>query len=305
VNFGRIGVAAVAGLVLFGAAPRAEARISCSFSGPPENVLKVTANGFAETPVIRRSGDRIQVSRLFGSTRSCSGYDPTVFSTDSIRVLLHHGAESELRLEGGPFAPGATPEAEGESEIEVEFSAFIALPTVVGTAAAETFEWGPGGAHPGLNLNPNSDADRDVDVTLKGKYPALIADGAGGNDRIIPARGARMPDGAFAEGGRGDDYLAAPAEGSILDGGPGDDELIGARSRDDLYGGRGRDRLVGAGGRDRLEGGGGRDLLLGGPGGDNLYARDRRRDVVRCGPGRDHVRANRQDRLRRCEKVRR
>jgi hypothetical protein len=55
--------AAVAGLLLLGAsfAPAAEARMRCSYSGPP------------------------------------------------------------VLLEGGPFAPGATPENEGTSEIEVEF----------------------------------------------------------------------------------------------------------------------------------------------------------------------------------------
>src|SRR4029450_5107245 len=52
-------VVVVAGFGLLGAAPSAQARLDCSFTGPPENVLKVTASGFDVTPVIRRRGDGI------------------------------------------------------------------------------------------------------------------------------------------------------------------------------------------------------------------------------------------------------
>jgi Ca2+-binding RTX toxin-like protein len=306
-NAAKVAVAAVTGLGLLGAAPSADARLDCSFNGPPQNVLTVTARGFDANPVIRRSGDRIQVSNfLGGSSRSCEGGEPTVLNTDTIRVVLRHGAEADLRLDGGPFAPGATPEPEGVSEIEVEFRALIALPTIVGTAAAETFEWGPGGTHPGLDLNPSSDSVRDVDVTLNGKYPALIADGAGGNDRIVPAPDFRSrAEGVFSEGGKGKDLLIAPAHtGGILDGGPGADRLIGGPSREYLIGGAGADLLRGAGGDDLLEAGRGADLIFGGPGPDSIKTgHDSLRDVVRCGPGRDRLRQARPDRFTGCEVI--
>jgi hypothetical protein len=41
--------------------------------------------------------------------------------TDTIRVLSPELAFPEVLLALGPFAPGATPELEGASEIEIEF----------------------------------------------------------------------------------------------------------------------------------------------------------------------------------------
>jgi Ca2+-binding RTX toxin-like protein len=100
-------------------------------------------------------------------------------------------------------------------------------------------------------------------------------------------------------------------------GGDGDDRLLGGFGADRLFGGAGADTLdaedgrthlnggAGQGGEatpgDRLDGGAGNDLtdlrgiatLSGGAGDDRLDARDalrsdrRRRDVARCGTGRD------------------
>jgi hypothetical protein len=43
----------------------------------------------------------------------------------------------------------------------------------------------------------------------------------------------------------------------------------------------------------------------GGPGRDRILAKDGTRESVDCGPGRDTVVADRKDRLRRCERVKR
>jgi hypothetical protein len=54
----------------------------------------------------------------------------------------------------------------------------------------------------------------------------------------------------------------------------------------------------------RIRGGPGRDVLRGGPGNDTLISRDRQRDSVRCGAGRDLVIADRRDAIgRSCEVV--
>jgi len=63
--------------------------------------------------------------------------------------------------------------------------------------------------------------------------------------------------------------------------------------------------LSGGAGNDRLRGGRGRNHLSGGAGKDTVNARNRQRDRVDCGPGRDRASVDRSDRVRRCERVRR
>ena len=82
-----------------------------------------------------------------------------------------------------------------------------------------------------------------------------------------------------------------------LRGGEGDDCLYGGEGGDRLNGGKGKDKLKGGKGRDRLVGGPGVDKLGGGPAADVLRSKDGDRDVVKCGPGKDVVIADRRDKL--------
>jgi len=299
---------AVAVAFVLAFSPAAEGRTRCSYAEPPTNLLTVTTDrdGLAE---IRRTGQEIRVRESGKPRQACSGGVPTVLNTDTIMVRVNGLVSfAELQLAGGPFAPGATPEPEGAPEIEVEFRGSNPFGTVVGTPAADEFQWGHGGVHAGLNLNPGSADDRDVDVTLGGNVLVgfLVADGAAGHDRIIPTAGLPLLGEAWAKGGRGDDLLVAPRNGAILEGGPGDDVLSGSRGPDELHGDAGSDLVVGAQGGDLIRGGRGRDLLLGGRGADFIFReRDSQRDRIRCGPGRDRVKADRFDRLRGCEGDRR
>jgi Ca2+-binding RTX toxin-like protein len=70
------------------------------------------------------------------------------------------------------------------------------------------------------------------------------------------------------------------------------DVLTGTPGRDVICGLGGRDTLNGRGGADTLVGGAGADLMRGGRGRDVLYARDRRKDRVRGGPGADRARVD-------------
>jgi RTX calcium-binding nonapeptide repeat (4 copies) len=88
-------------------------------------------------------------------------------------------------------------------------------------------------------------------------------------------------------GQRGSDTLMGGGGQDFLEGGGDDDVLSGGRARDGLAGGPGRDELRGGSGRDELDGGGGRDRLFGQGAGDFIFARDRRRDLVNGGAGRD------------------
>lgn len=82
--------------------------------------------------------------------------------------------------------------------------------------------------------------------------------------------------------------------------------IDGTPRADDLRGTPLRDLIDGRGGADKIVGGGGGDRISGGPGDDTIVSKDRYRDSVRCGPGRDRVLADYRDRVDRdCEHVRR
>ncbi|HTE63758.1 MAG TPA: hypothetical protein VK631_25595, partial [Solirubrobacteraceae bacterium] len=133
--------------------------------------------------------------------------------------------------------------------------------------------------------------------------------------------GTATADRLAGDGGRnrifglvGDDDLRGGGGADCLYGGQGKDRVAGQAGADVVAGGAGDDRLAGHGGRDRLSGGagddvlrvgGGRNVAEGGGGDDVVVSANGRRDVIRCGPGADRVRADRVDRLRGCEKVRR
>jgi Tol biopolymer transport system component len=80
--------------------------------------------------------------------------------------------------------------------------------------------------------------------------------------------------------------------------------LLGTARRDRLTGTRLNDVIVAEGGDDRIDGRGGPDLIVAGAGNDRVVARDRVRDRIACGPGRDVVIADRRDVAGRdCESV--
>jgi Ca2+-binding RTX toxin-like protein len=138
---------------------------------------------------------------------------------------------------------------------------------------------------------------------------ADVLRGGSGNDELTDTGGANR-----LEGGTGDDLLAGGSGRDRMSGGPGIDYLLGNGGADELRGGPGRDRLRGGGGgdalfggdgTDALTGGAGTDRLFGGPGADAVDARDRRRERVDCGRGRDRARIDSKDRVQACETVRR
>ena len=83
----------------------------------------------------------------------------------------------------------------------------------------------------------------------------------------------------------------------------GDD--LGTSRADTIDGRGGNDTITALAGNDVLTGGTGADRITAGAGNDRVRARDRRRDVVDCGPGRDTAVVDAVDRVQRCEVVRR
>ena len=142
---------------------------------------------------------------------------------------------------------------------------------------------------------------------IKGFQGQDCVDGATGNDALDGG-----DDNDKLVGGSGDDSLAGDDGRDSLFGGAGKDRLEGGDGRDSLAGGSGNDRLVGGrdadrlfgeGGKDRILAGDGRNSIDGGAGNDSIEARNAEVDTIRCGRGRDLVRADRSDRLSSCERV--
>ncbi len=84
-----------------------------------------------------------------------------------------------------------------------------------------------------------------------------------------------------------------------------DETLVGTAYADRLEGRAGNDVLRGLAGDDVLVGGLGRDTIEGGGGADSIRARDGKRDVVRCGAGKDAAFVDRFDVATGCETVKR
>ena len=151
--------------------------------------------------------------------------------------------------------------------------------TIVGTAGADRLSGTPG---------------NDVICAL------------GGNDRVVAGAGRDTVSGGsgrdslFGQVGR--DRILGGLGADRIRGGRGSDQLSGAGGRDLLSGGTHADGLVGGAGNDRLSGGRGADRMLGSAGRDTLLARDRTRDVVLGGAGRDRARTDRIDRRRSIER---
>jgi Ca2+-binding RTX toxin-like protein len=130
------------------------------------------------------------------------------------------------------------------------------------------------------------DAGSDV---LSGDAGNDRLDGGAGNDRLL--------------GGPGNDRETGDAGRDILEGATGTDYLDGGASTDQVRGGLGNDTVKGGAGNDFMSGGPGKDKIYGGPGNDKIDSRDKTRDVVDCGPGKDTVTADKVDVVKHCERV--
>jgi hypothetical protein len=124
----------------------------------------------------------------------------------------------------------------------------------------------------------------------------------GGGDRDVVYGGSGFDE---ISGGEGGDSLYGQADSDSLSGGAGNDRLSGGGEADQLSGGAGDDVLIGGGGNDIIFDSRGHNRVDAGSGSDAISVRNGARDVVRCGKGKDHVVADRGDRLSGCEHVRR
>jgi RTX calcium-binding nonapeptide repeat (4 copies) len=327
--------------VLVATPAAARADIGCTHSGPPANVVTFTIGDSADVFTLERVGAEIRLSyeRVIGFTRpkgkkkprvqrvvipvGCPELTPTVLNTDRIQVLVTADGDIDLEVSllGGPLAPGATPEPDGASEIElgIQFDESGQVAQFLGGAEANTFRFGTlGGVH-GVNLNAESEsATPDVDATMTivqtgpfvddlTDWPLAYAVGNAGDDTITSVGGpefaAPFGKGAIAIGGSGNDQVILDAATyNAVEAGPGNDEIHTGLGFNEIVAGGGADTVFGNTGKDQVDLGGGRDLAMLSGGRDEVLSLDGKKDRVRCGGGRDVVVRDRKDRLRRCER---
>lgn len=251
------------------------AGVTCRFD-IATHTLTVTFHNDDANGGIVRDGDTLVVGDVFGSIGCAGSQDPTRFNTERVRVRARSARVGDLDfaldLRGGLFEPGFGDEGDGASEIEfsIPFPArSVSRVPIRGRWGRDRILLGDLARRKGVNLNASEDV-RDADVRIRGGTPLVY--GFRGDD-VISARG-----------GAG---FIGPYPGSVV-----------------VFGERGDDRLSGGPKRDALFGGRGRDTMKGDGGGDFLIARDRARDVAKCGRGSDFAAVDRVDRLRRCEDVR-
>lgn len=238
---------------------------------------------------------RIEFADLASFQRKGQCGTATNRNTDTIRLTEEQAGTSRLQLGEalGKFAPGATLEATGKSEIEIELGTVRAV-TLGGTDNSDRYAIGSAG------ISVNTDDDVDIIGTITDAW--LL--GNAGND-IITGRGAYgsgAPLGAPApgriywfSGGDGNDQVRGGDGGDVLDGDWGDDIVNGYAGADDIDGGGGNDTLYGVGGNDTIDGGYGLDTIYAGTGNDTILAHDETADTIDGSSGTDYADVDSQD----------
>jgi RTX calcium-binding nonapeptide repeat (4 copies) len=311
------------------------AQLTCSYEGAPANTVTFTSGLALDDVGVERDGDQIKffTEQFYGwrpkgkkkikwhrivQSAACNVV-PTVHNTDQIVVKTDpdESTDVNISLEGGPLGPGATPEADGTSEIETRIESSPGEDVkFVGGSANDWFRFGTTGGVQGVNLNAQEEANTpDVDATavlappsppFEDDWPGAWARTGAGNDRVTTEGGPEFDGplgGAVIEqGGSGDDALSATsARFTGLNGGPGNDTISAAGRYTIIRAGTGNDVVIGGPGQQFVELGKGHDFASTGPGKDGISAFDHTRDRVLCGPGRDFVGRDRADKAPGCE----
>jgi Ca2+-binding RTX toxin-like protein len=211
-----------------------EARRTPAFAAlfdPLAHVLWVTGTAFPDAGTIDR--DLAGNIRLDGNL--IPGL-PTVTNTDTINIATGDSRDFvQIEMANGLLAPGFTPDATGQSEIEIHVDAGPVADDIwiKGTQANDTIDAGQVGGQTLVNVNGDDDADIVVTAVA-----GLGLSGQDGNDRLsgagTPVVGAAVGVGLY--GDNGNDILIG-GEGIFNShfGGPGDDLMIGGKTIDRYF----------------------------------------------------------------------
>ena len=285
---------------------------SCTYEPSSRTVVMQASNGRdGSSTRIKRDGERIAYKpQPWGHNDYAYCGDATIYNTD--RIEFHGGNRhvgALIDLQHGDFAPGATLEENGQSEIEfyaVWDGGLIGHVEIRGSSQKESFFC----LGSGVTLNKDADTDFKsvhrlsqviiapeagndlVDFTACKEGVENWALGGKGGDRILGGRGFN-----WLSGGPGPDTVRG-MNGGTLSGDEGNDLLRGGNANDTMYGGPGDDLILGRGGKDHslevgigndvVKGGRGRDWIIDGHGHNRLWGQAGA-DKIEGGNANDHV----------------
>jgi Ca2+-binding RTX toxin-like protein len=238
--------AAVAGATIAALPAMASASSTCTYNFNTKEVVINDASGSLTLHVVR-SGPYVAYGDGRSTPQICWGpvTIATTTNTDTISVIesaANVGGGISVDESQGMLAPGATPEADGFSEIETVVYSNHTHPDlkVVGTSGPDTIKVGGPGV---VNLGPDTDTDISV-----ADGPAKVALWGGAGDDTLSGVGIvnGLPSSATVPlvlvGEANNDVLVGGLAGDGLYGGADDDTLVSAdQSSDTLYGDSGDD----------------------------------------------------------------
>jgi hypothetical protein len=231
--------AAIAGAIAVAVPATASAADSkCEYNASNKNVLIDDFSGPNPLRIVR-VGDVIGFSDGPGALRFCTipGQNAVATVHNTERVAIFRSGPNlsggvHVDLSGGALAPGATPEADGQSEVEVQIAdTGVVAPLdftddlrITGTPQADVIA-------ASRNSHVNFGTDSDTDVLAFRPLGETMVDGGEGDD-ILRAIAPPVP----------------LSTGSVdllrLDGDGGSDIVAGSQDRERLLGGNGNDRLA-------------------------------------------------------------
>lgn len=232
---------------------------------------------------------------------------------DERTYLVSADGTSERRLADGRLVQWI---GDGEALLAHGWLRRVSLQTGVAKTLAENVSTGalaPGGERLALMQSLGRRGELSL-AEPTGARPALLS----------PSQCPLFTTSRCVTGTDGPDRMIGTDRRDVIFPGAGDDRVWGRRGHDRIDTGFGRDvvdagagndvinthgnddRIKGGPAVDHIDAGGGEDVVDAGHGDDSITVRDDRVDVVRCGPGKDAVGADRVDRVARdCETVRR
>jgi Ca2+-binding RTX toxin-like protein len=224
------------------------------------------------TVTVALDGLGAQLRAVFGQIalngEPCGG--ATVTNTDTI-LINGSALEDQISLRGR-FVPGLTPEADGESEIEIQFALGDRRDTAVlnFTAGNDRVFF----TSAGIDIGHDGDEDYIGLDTVE----LIEVHSADGDDIVDASAFSRTSGYLDLYGGDGNDRLTGSPAKNYIYGQDGDDTLYGGAHADQLHGGPGNDTMYGGDDNDIFYAeptADGADFMSGGAGSDSVFYSDR------------------------------